>query len=201
MFRPAAVGIALALCFAAVPAIAEPFESFSGICLAANGDREDAGARAKGAGWLAMPVEGLDLTGSGLSDPALYVSVDPATLGEKGLPDDFEMLVTGWGAGEDVFKTPGVRLDACAVMSAAGVVETLKRRMEVLVGAPPVDMDGEDVWLLSRVGDRFVAEPDLMSLEEPDLRRLARERKLYIVGILAEDDMAGLILGALRQDE
>lgn len=200
MFRHTALGLVAALAFVAAPVAAEPFESFSDLCLAANANRDEAGALAKGAGWTVLPTAGVDFGGE-IHDAIVFLSVDPATMTDKGPSSDLEVMFTGWGAGEDIFKVAGVRLDACAVLSPTGDAEALKAQMGALVGGPPMAEGDTEMWLFSRSGDRFIIEKDVASLDESQLRRVADERKLYVVVLMVVDDMVGLMLGALRQSE
>jgi hypothetical protein len=198
MFRHTVLGLVAALGFAAAPAAAETIQSFSDLCLDARGDRADAGTRAKAAGWTQLPTEDLNLGGD-LNDPSLFISLDPAKMSEDKEPPPFEMMMTGWGSAEQVFKAGSMTIDACAVMSESGTVETLKGGMEALLGAPPIDMNGQAAWFVSRSGDGMVAETELDSFDDEDLLRLLQQRKLYVVTVLNEGQMAGLLLGAIRQ--
>ena len=204
MFRSIIAGAVCALALAASPAAAEPFENFVDMCLETNVDRQAAGARAKAIGWFPMPLDGAAMVESGLQDAALYMNVDPLTVGDKGMPHDLEMLATGWGSGEQVFDVGGVGMDACVLMTALADSEDLAARLEQTLGFGPQDFDGERAWAFSRVGAGYQSEAALLETLDKDpesLRRLASERKIYIAGVLVEDGLTGLMLAALRLGE
>lgn len=203
MSRSILAGAACALWLAAGSAAAEPFQNFVDFCLDTNADREAAVARAKAAGWSAMPPEMMDPDEIEFRDPAVFLSFDLATVSEKGPPESFEILITGWGSGRDVFDLDGVKLDACAVMSVDGDHATLAARLGERIGFAPTDVtgNGEMGWIFSRAGRRFQSEVELVDIEDSDLVRVARERKLYVAGVLEEDGMTGLLMGALRPSD
>ena len=39
-----------------------------------------------------------------------------------------------------------------------------------------------------------------MSLDEADAMQVLREKKLHVVGVIAEEGMAGLLMAAIRPD-
>jgi len=203
MSRLSFAGAACAVWLAASPVAAEPFANFVDMCLRTDVDRQAAGARAKAIGWYAMPIDAETADESEMEDGALFLSVDPTNVGDKGMPNDLEMLVTGWGSGEQVFDVGGVRMDACIIMTVAGGGD-FAARLEETLGFAPVDFDGEKAWAFSRVGAGFRSESDLLLAldEDPEsLRTLANERKIYIAGVLEEDGLTGLMLAALRPGE
>lgn len=197
----AAAGCALWLY--AGPVAAEPFQNFLDMCLNTNVDRQAAGGRAKALGWFPIPIDAAAADESGMEDPELYLSVDPMRVGDKGPPADLEMLVTGWGSGEQVFDVGGVRMDACVIMAGLAGGDSLAARLEERLGFAPSDFDGEKAWAFSRVGAGFQSEEALLVMADEDpeaLGRLASERKIYIAGVLEQDDMIGLMIAALRPD-
>jgi hypothetical protein len=201
MSRSIMAGAACALWLAAGPAAADPFQTFFDICIGTNADREAAGARAKAAGWYRMPMEGMERGEEDFRDTVVYLSIDPAEAGDKGPPEDFEILITGWGTGEEVFDIAGVRVDACVVMSASDDLPGLRSRVADRLGFPIMVLGDEEGWVFSREGTGFRSEADLMLLDESELPRIARERKLYMLGAMLEDGMAALMLGAVRPGE
>ncbi len=203
MSRLTIAGAVCALWLAASPVVAEPFENFVDMCLKTDVDRQAAGARAKAIGWFAMPVDPATAGEAELEDAALFLSADPATLSEKEFAE-IEMLVTGWGAGEQVFDVAGVRMDACVVMSSSVDGDHFASRLERELGFAPQDFDGERAWAYSRVGGGYRSEQALLEMTDEDpeaLRRLAAERKIYIAGLLEEEGMTGLMVAALRPGE
>jgi hypothetical protein len=198
MSRLTIAGAACALWLAAWPAAAEPFRTFVDMCLDTNADRQVAGSKAKAANWHSMPAEVVESFGDDMRDPAAFLSVDPAEIGAKGPPADLEVLVTGWGAGEETFGVDGVLIDACVVMAISGDRSSLMARLQEWLGTPPVDIDGEPAFVFSRQGSGFRDESALTDLDDSEIPRIARERKVYMAGVIEEEGMVGLLLGALR---
>jgi len=203
MSRLSITGAACALWLAASQAAAEPFQNFVDMCLQTDVDREAAGARAKAIGWFAMPVDPATGEEAELEDAALFLNVDPQTMSEKDFAE-LEMLVTGWGSGEQVFDVSGVRMDACVVMSSLAGGEHFADRLEAVLGFGPISFDGEPAWAFSRVGSGYRSEEALLEMADDDpgtLRQIAAERKIYIAGVLEEDGMSGLMVAAIRAGE
>lgn len=202
MFRLTIAGAACALCLVASPAAAEPFRNFVDMCLDTNIDRQAAGGRAKAKGWFSLPVDPAVEDEAQLEDAALFLSVDPQTVSEKDF-ESLEMLLTGWGAGEQVFDVAGVRMDACVVVSPSAEAADLADRLEDMLGFGSTAIDGVPAWAFSRVGSGFRSEADAVQSADDDpeaLRRLAGERKIYVAGVIEEEGMTGLMLAALRSD-
>lgn len=199
MSRRIIAGAACALWVSASAAAAEPFQSWVDMCLNTNLDLQAAGALAKADGWTPLSVEDMDLGEDNLQDPVLYLSADPATLTDKSVRD-VEMLLTGWGRGEEIFGVPGVRMDACVVMSEASDAATLRSRLQDWLGIESTMLDGAEAWVFSRNGAGFRSEAALMSLAEDELPRLAREKKVFVAALIPEDGMSGLMLAILRAD-
>jgi len=200
MSRLSFAGAACALWLAASPAAAEPFANFEAMCLGTNADRQAAVAAAKDAGWVVMPPEMMEQGEEDFRDTQVYLSADPFTASDKGPPADLEMLITGWGSGEEVFGIGGVRVDACVVMSLFGERPDLEAVVTERLGFSPVNLGDQEGWVFSREGSSFRSEAHLMELDESELPRIARERKLYMLGVLNEDGMSGLMLGAVRPE-
>lgn len=200
MSRLTIAAAAGAIWLAASPVAAEPFRNFVDMCIETNLDRQAAGAVAKAAGWVVLPAEAMGFEDDGILDPAAYSNIDPARISDKAAVDQLELLLTGWGSGEVAFDFPGVRMDICAVMAGSGDVETLTARVGEHLGLPRINLDGEELWVFSREGATFRSEAALMELDESELPRIAREKKLFVVGVIAEDDMIGLLMAAVRAD-
>lgn len=200
MSRLSLAGAACALWFVAAPVAAEPFANFVDLCLETNADRQAAVSAAKAAGWFPMPPEAMDGSDQEFRDLQVYLSADPFAQSDKGPPADLEMLMTGWGSGDEVFGIGGVRVDACVVMSLFDDRSDLAALITERLGFAAINLGDQDGWVFSREGSGFRSEADLMELEESELPRIARERKLYMLGVLNEDGMAGLMLGAVRPD-
>ena len=202
MSRLTIAGAAFALSVAASPVAAEPFQNFVDMCLKTDVNRQAAGARAKAIGWFALPVDPSMADESGMQDAAIYMNVDPLNPGSKP-PLDLEILFTGWGAGEEVFDVGGIGMDACMLMTAQTGGD-LGARLEEMLGFPPTNFDGREAWAFSKAGRGFRSEAALLesSEEAPEvLLRQARDRKVYLAGVLTEDDMTGLMLAAIRAED
>lgn len=200
MSRLTVAGAVCALWFAVSPARAEPFANFVNLCLETNGDQQAAVSAAKAAGWVLMPPEALNQSDEEFRDTQVYLSADPFAQGDKGPPTDLEMLVTGWGSGEEVFDIAGVRIDVCVVMSLFEERPDLEALITERLGFPSGNLGEHEGWVFSREGAGYRSETHLMDLNGSELPRIARERKLYILGVLNEDGMGGLMLGAVRPD-
>jgi hypothetical protein len=200
MSRLTLAGAACAVWLAASPAAAEPFETFVEMCLDTSLDRQVVDARAKAAGWVALPAAEGDLP-EDIRDPAMYSSVDLRSVGDKGMPHDLEFLMTGWGTGETVFGIAGVRTDLCMVLSPASDPAALEARLQELFGFAPVEAEGAPAWLFSRAGSTFRPELALIDMPDDEALRIATERKVYIAGILPQDDMFTLMLATIRPSE
>lgn len=199
MSRWTIAAAACALWLSAGPVAAEPFQNYIDLCLETQANRLEAGAKAKAAGWYLIPAGSIDLGDETFRDPALYMNVDPADLTDKGEPADFDVLMTGWGAGE-VFGVSGVRVDACMIMSDSTDAATLRSQLQTWLNIEPFDLDGEEAWLFSREGSGFRSEAALMDLEESELPRIAREKKVFIAAVIPAEDMSGLMLAIFRGD-
>lgn len=195
MFRSFAVACALLL--SAGAAVAEPYDNFIDLCLDGNGDRTFASAAAKRAGWTPFPNEAVTELEAQFRDPAVFLNFDPNATRP---PETPEFLMTGWGAGGDIFEIPGIRVDVCIVATPALDTAALQRRVTTLLGFESIDIQGQRAWVFSRQGSAFHEEEELLVMSEEELHSYVRERKIFVVGLLAQDGMAGLMLGALRPD-
>lgn len=189
-----------ALWLSASPGAAEPFRNYVDLCLDTQADRHAAGAKAKAAGWTALPAGTIDFGDQAFQDPAMYLSVDPASFSDKGPPADFDILMTGWGSGEQNFGAPDVRVDACVIMSESVDAATLRSRLQDWLGIEPTDLDGEEAWVFSRDGAGFRSEAALMDMDEAELPRIASERKVFIAAIIPAAEMTGIMLAIFRPE-
>lgn len=201
MSRSIIAGAACALCLAASPAAAEPFQSFIDMCLDTNADRQAAIAVAKAAGWYSMTPDVLDMESDELQEPTLHLSVDPALIGDKGPPADVEMLVTGWAGEAWDIGVDGVRMDACAIGAPFGDAAALQAQLEQRLGVPSVDMDGQRAWAFTRVGERFQSQADFFKMEDDEALRTLAAGKLYMAVVLPEDDVVVIMLATFRPGE
>ena len=202
MTRPFLAGAAICTWLLAWPAAAEPFQTFLDMCLATNADREAAGVRAKGAGWLPMPMDAEDVAELGLKDPILFINGDPSAVAEDAKTDEFEAMMTGWGDGKVMFGVGGVRMDICVVTSGIGDLEPFQARMTDTLGMSPVALDDKmELWAFSRQGSGFRSEASLVDADDEDIPRIARERKIYFAGVIPAGSSLVLMIGALRPED
>lgn len=136
--------------------------------------------------------------GKEFRDPALYINFDPSKLKEAAPDSPLEVLVTGWGDGKAMLEIDGLKLDACGLMSPEADSQALSRDVTAHLGFTPTTRDGTTVWLYSRKMGGFVSEAALMDLKDEAAVAAIHERKLYVLYIVDEGDMAGLILGTIR---
>ena len=180
------------------PATAEPIQSFVDACLSTNGEPPAVAAAAETGGWFKMPAEVADDMGEDFRDPAAYINFDPNKL-KAGAPiGPIEVLMTGWGDGKAIMEIDGLRLDFCGLISPEADSQTLNRDMTTRLGFSPITRDDMTFWLFSRRSGAFVSEAALIDIEDNNLVEAVRKRKLYALYIIAQDDMAGLVLGAIR---
>ena len=186
-----------ALCLSAAPVAAEPFQSFLDLCMEGNADSGFAVSSAGKAGWFAMPQEAVDGMGTEFRDPAVLTNFNPEG---HAFPESPEILLTGWGSGQDVFDISGVRLDVCIVATPQMNQGELRSRIDSLLGFESIEVQGERAWVFSRQGSGFRNEAAVLDLTDDELPAYLLRRKLYIVGLLDENDMTGLMLGAVRPE-
>lgn len=192
--------MALAVLLLAPSAQAQTYDDFLNICVSGNADRQAVAAAAKSAGWHQLPS---DILGDEpeFQDGEIYLSDDPAQFSDKGPPADMRMLMTGWGDGEQVFGISRVRLDVCAVGKIQGDAGGLRDQIETLLGPASTDYEGQPMWVVSRRGRGFQSEEALLDMDEEALPEVARQKKLYIAGIIEQDGFAGIIFAAVRPSE
>jgi hypothetical protein len=195
MFRSMLAGVMGSLAVAGA-ASAEPFQSFTDLCLSTNADRPAAHAAAKLADWVETPVDVGDDQDAKFRDQVLHVKFDSA--GHGGSPAAMELLLTGWGDGEEMLGAESVVLEVCGVMSPRMTAETMRAHMTGLLGDRADEDDIGSVWLYSRDGDRFVSEAALADAADGEIEAAARDRDLYVVFAIQEDGMGILMLGAVR---
>ena len=200
VFRSILAATFLVFTVSASDAVAEPFDQFVDFCVSTNAEREVVAGAVKGAGWFSLPAEEI-LDDDDLLGPALYISEDPAGFTDKGPPADMGMVMTGWGAGEDIFDIPGVKMDACVVVVSNENADGLRQRLRDFLGFDSTDMDGEELWIFSRQGDGFRSEYEDADVDDALVPDLVRRKKLYVAGVVVEDDFVGLIMAALRPSE
>lgn len=198
MKNRAIMGLVAAAWLIAGSATAETFQSFVGTCLATNGEPQAVATAAKAGDWFEVPAEALGDMGEEFRDPALYINFDPSKLKEAAPDAPLEVLVTGWGDGKTTLEVDGLRLDACGLLSPAADSRALSRDVTSHLGFSPTTRDGATVWLYSRTPGGFVSEAALMDLDDEAAVAAVHERKLYVLYIIDEGDMAGLILGTIR---
>lgn len=195
MFRSLLLGGLLAVGLASAAA-ADPFQDYLDFCVTTDGAAPAAGSAAQAAGWFKLPTEAFGEEAP-FRDPSVYLSHDPAGLSDKGPPPDFRLLVSGWDEGEAVFGLNGMRLDLCSVAVAEADFAALRTRLAAYFGFPSVMIDGEEVWAWSRQGAQMRSEAAIFA-EGQDPSTAIMGRKVFVAGMLQEDGMVMLILGALR---
>ena len=192
------VSLVAAAWLIAGPATAEPIQSFVDACLSTNGEPPAVAAAAEAGDWFKMPAEVADEMGEDFRDPAVYLNFDPNTLKSSTPIGSIEMLMTGWGDGKAIMEIDGLRLDFCGLISPEADSQRLNREMTTRLGFSPITRDDMTFWLFSRRSDAFVSEAALIDIEDNNLVDAVRKRKLYALYIIEQDDMAGLVLGAVR---
>lgn len=201
VFRSVVAATCLAFVLSASEAVAEPFDQFVDFCVRTNAERDVVAGAVKGAGWFALPAQEIFAEDDEFRDPALYISEDPSGFSEKGPPADLGMIMTGWGDGEEIFDIPGVKMDACVVLVSNVSPDELRQRLRDLLGFNSVAMDDEDRWIFSRQGDAFSSEHEHIDVDDAQVPELVRRKKLYIAGVMVEDNFVGVIMAALRPNE
>jgi hypothetical protein len=177
-------------------AMAEPFESFMTLCVDTNGDRPAAHAAAEQARWAPLPAEALGSDDAQFRELIVYANFDPAD--GRSAPPSPEVLMTGWGDGEEMMGAENVVLEVCGVMAPAMDASRMGQRITDLIGARASEIDAQPMWFYSRDGDRFVSEAALAEADYGAIEAAARERDLYVVYALEQDDAGILMLGAVR---
>ena len=196
MIRLSIVGAAAALCLAASPAAAEPFEMFSAACMENDARRDAVAASMAKAGWFALPDEELKaFEGEGISNASVYFGSDPASAAES---STVETVMTGWAAADTFVALGGLGVEFCAVMSSEGDKPTLDQKMERMFGFPPTDIGADQVWLFAREDGRYRPAPPLLDLPEADMAAMARKHDLYMAATILEDGMTITVIGAIR---
>ena len=197
MFRSVVGGAALALCLAASPAAAEPFQSFLKACVATDGDAASAIAAVGDIGWKPLPAEAFpEKADEEVRNLTMHLNFDPE--GAE-LPESMEMLMTGQADGAMVLDAPGIMMDICGVLAPDGDAEHLIRQVAAhFGGSPQMTEDAFTAWAYSRQDDRIVLEADLMDAEDAEILEALRQRPLFAIYVVREDDMAGVMLGAFR---
>ena len=195
MFRSIVAGAALSLCLAS-STVAGPFEDYLEFCVKSDASAVAAASGAEAAGWSKLPPELFAEEGAPFHDPSVYMNADLADLDDKA-PTDLRMVMTGWGEGEEIFDLEGMRLDFCMVGIIGGDYEALKRRIAGHFDFAPALVDGEEVWAYSRQGARLQSEAALFESDEVPAVA-AQGRKVFVSGLLQEDGMVVLLLGAIR---
>jgi hypothetical protein len=185
MIRSVAAGAALALCLAAGPVAAEPFENFVRLCVRTNVDQAAAAAAAKSTGWVQLPPETLVDGPLPFEDPSIYLSHAPSDSGNKTAPD-LDILVTGWALGEEVFGIEGVKMDVCGV---------------AVLGFDPELEAEEEVWVFSPLGAGFRPHPGLMEMDDAAFEEAVRREKILMASVMESDGTNVLVIGAIRPAE
>ena len=189
--------LAAVLLLAASPAAAEPFQSFLRICTATNADRGAAAEAARNAGWKALDADMIPDMGDDIRDPVIYVNFD-VTRPDAVAPESIEVMVTGWADGSKVMEMPGMIMDICGVMSPGADTDTLYQQMTAKMGFAGRIEETYTYWLYSQQNGRLVSEAALFDAEDEEITAALRQRRLYAVYLLDEEDMGGIMVGALR---
>ncbi|MNS88669.1 hypothetical protein [Brevundimonas bullata] len=188
-----------ALAFAG-PVAAEPFKSFVDICVSNDASAPAIERVLSERDWVEMPAESSGDMGSDFQDPSMHLNFDPNGLNEAELAaaaETMEMVLIGWGDGESIFDIEGFKFDACMLVSPNTDSPTLNQRMTAYLGFPPDTGEGT-VWAYSKANGRIVSEMGLAELDDDQANAAIRQRQIYMVFLIDQDDMAGLVLGAFR---
>lgn len=199
MLRSSAAALAAALCLAAQPAAAEPFENFVDLCVETNVDAAAAEAIAKSAGWFQLPPEAFGDEPLPFEDPHFYLSVDPTTV-SRDKAEDLDILMTGSGAGDDVFGVKDMRLDVCAVGSlVSSDKDALIARLGAFLGFAPNRLEEDvPVWVFTPSGAGFRSRPDLADADDQAFDEAARREKILLATVMDSDGLSILLIGAVR---
>ncbi|MFK0300456.1 hypothetical protein ACIQTU_14690 [Brevundimonas sp. NPDC090276] len=198
MKNRAVFGLITAAYLIAGSATAEPLQSFVDTCLATNGEPAAVAAAAEAGDWFKMPAEVAEAMGEDFREPAIYLNFDPTRLKAESPAGPIEMLMTGWGDGKSIMEIDGLRLDFCGLASPEADSRTLDRDMTARLGFSSITRDDMTFWLFSRQSGGFVSEAALMDSDDKSFVAAAQKRKIYALYIIEQDDMAGLVLGAVR---
>ncbi|GAA0651060.1 hypothetical protein [Brevundimonas lenta] len=197
MFRAAAVGGVLAVCLFASPAAAEPFENFVKLCINTKVDGATSAALAKADGWVPLPPETLGEEPM-FEDPRIFLSQDPAGFTDKP-PTELDLLMTGWGSGEDVFGLGGVKLDFCAIAPVIGEKGDFIAQLGAFLAIEPMQVQEHTAWVFSPQGAGFISRPDLLDDDsEAEFLRVVREEKVFLATVVESDGTEMLLIGAIR---
>ncbi len=197
MFRWVAAGAIAVLCFVSPAAAAEPFDDFVNLCVNNDGRREVVIAKAEERGWFRLPAEALPDDGE-FRDTVAFLSADPEDH-PNGMPADLRMIMVGRGDSEKLLGVTSLEMEACAVVLLSETSDSASwaGRLDRLLGFGAKSSGADPLWVFSRAGSGFRSESDLMDLPDDQLSAAAKQRDLYIAGLLGED-FSGLLFAAIR---
>ncbi|MDQ3125202.1 MAG: hypothetical protein M3Q74_06295 [Pseudomonadota bacterium] len=201
MFRWVTTGAVAALCLVVSPVSAEPFDDFINLCVNNDGRREVVIAKAEERGWYRLPAEALPEDGGEFRDTVAFLSVNPEDH-PGGMPADLRMVMVGRGDGEKTLGIARLELEACAVVLLAdtGEAASWAGRLDQTFGFGATSKGELPLWVFSREGSGFRSEATLMDLSDDQLVAVAKQRDLYIAGVLREE-FEGLLFAAIRPGE
>ncbi len=131
----------------------------------------------------------------------MHLNFDPNGLNEAELAaaaETMEMVVIGWADGGPTFDIQGLRFDACMLLAPGIDSWMLNQRMTAYLGFLPETDEEMRIWAYSRANGRIVPEMGLAELDDDQAYAAIRERQIYVVYLIEQDEMGGLVLGALR---
>lgn len=197
MFRWVSTGTVAALCLFVTPAAAEPFDDFVNLCVNNDGRREVVIAKAEERGWFRLPAEALPEDGE-FRDTVAFLSANPEDH-PNGMPADLRMIMVGRGDSEKLLGVTSLEMEACAVVLLAETSDSASwaGRLDRMLGFGAKSTGEDPLWVFSRAGSGFRSEADLMDLPDDQLSAVAKQRDLFIAGLLGED-YSGLLFAAIR---
>jgi hypothetical protein len=198
MLSAATLGAGLLL--TAAPSAADPFQSFMKACVMTGGDTASAISTVTNLGWKPIPAAFTEEDGMSdeVQDLAMHVSFDPSS-GE--LPDQMEFLMTGTANGT-IPDMPNASADLCGILATDTDFDQMISQISSYLGGEAHDIDDGHVWIYSRRDGRVVLEPELADLDEDEeleiMEAVLRDRQIFAIFAVEEEDMSGLMMGALR---
>ena len=194
VFRSVLLGLSLSLIAGAAVA-AEPFDLFSATCLSTDARREVVADTLTKAEWLTLPGEMVGMRAQHGEEPWVAYA-RPEDLNAPDLTT-IKIFLTGWTTAQAFIDIPDLGAEFCALLNS-GDKALADRKMEQLFGFAPQEIRTDQVWIFSRDGAGYRAEPDFMSLSRDEVTALTTERQVYIAATIPGDGVSITLIGAIR---